>query len=129
MQKVDHLSSRLDRGLQSWCERRRAKLAELGAKISPRTLLNKIMDAQRHIKNFAERLVNTETKILKDRATRLENLSGMLESLSFKKVLERGYAVVRDAGGDIISSAGKAAKNQDLVIQFKDGETPVTTRK
>jgi len=129
MQKVDHLSSRLERGLQSWLDRRVARVNEQAAKISPRALLNKIADAQRHIKNFAERLVNTETKILKDRATRLANLSSLLESLSFERVLDRGYAVVFDAQGGIVSSAKAAEKEGGLKIRFRDGETPVTTTK
>ena len=129
VQKVDHLSSRLEHGLASWLQKRSARLNELGAKISPRALVQKIADAGRHLKSFAERLTNAETRLLADRARSLKNLSGMLESLSFERVLERGYAVVFDAKGGIVSTANAAGKEDSLKIRFKDGETPVTTKK
>lgn len=128
MQKLDHLSSRLDTGLSSWLERRAAKVNELSAKISPRALAQRVRDAARHVGGFAERLANTEGKILKDRQRDLQNLSSMLESLSFERVLERGFAVVYD-GKNIVSSAKAADKGADLKIRFRDGETKVTASK
>jgi exodeoxyribonuclease VII large subunit len=125
MQRLDNLSGRLDSGLQTWLERRSARIKELSAKISARALLNKIADAQRHMKNFGERLTNTERRILKDRQEKLKNLSSLLDSLSFERVLDRGYAVVFDTKGNIVSSAKTAAAEKDLKIRFRDGETAV----
>ncbi len=128
-QKLEHLSTRLDMGLESWVQKRDARLRELGAKISPQRILHKIDDTAKHIRNFHERLVNTESKILRDRTQKLENLSSLLNSLSFERVLERGYAVVRDAKGELISTAKQAQAAQDLRIQFKDGEIPAIAKK
>ena len=44
----------------------------------------------------------------------------MLDSLSFKKVLDRGYAVVRGADGRVVSSANEAGKEAELTIEFKE---------
>ena len=129
MQRLDHLSAKLDHGLQVWLDRRTARVRELAAKISVHALKRRIDDGARQLKNFAERLVNTEAKILRDRQQKLANLSALLESLSFKKVLERGYAVVRDATGGVISTAAQAAAEGSILIQFKDGETEATVKK
>lgn len=61
-------------------------------------------------------------KILFEKKTsKLSNFSGLLESLNFKKVLERGFAIVRDASGKTIKTAA-AANNEDVLdIQFSDG--------
>jgi exodeoxyribonuclease VII large subunit len=129
MQKLDSLSGRLDTGLQSWLDRRTAQVNQLAAKISLRALRQKIADAERHIRNFAERLVNTEGKILKDRQQKLANLSSLLESLSFKGVLARGYSVVRDAKGNIVSSVKQALTEKDVLIVFSDGEAEASVKK
>ena len=129
MQRLDNLSARLDTGLQSWLDRRTARVNELAAKISVHALRRKIDEAARHVKNFGERLVNTEAKILRDRLQKLANLSSLLESLSFERVLERGYAVVRDAKGEIISSAKQAVAEKDVTIRFRDGEADATVTK
>ncbi|TAL30695.1 MAG: exodeoxyribonuclease VII large subunit [Alphaproteobacteria bacterium] len=129
MQKLDSLSGRLDMGLQSWLDRRTAQVNQLAAKISLSALRQKIGDAERHIRNFAERLVNTEGKILKDRQQKLANLSALLESLSFKGVLARGYSVVKDAKGNIVSSVKQAVAEKDVLIVFHDGEAEATVKK
>lgn len=118
-QRLDHLSSRLDAGLGAWVERRRGQVRELSARLSARGLLQRIQDARRIAAGLAERLAHAETKILSERQRRLENLAALLESLSFERVLDRGYAVVFGKNGEIISSAAKAGGDVD--IRFRDG--------
>ncbi len=128
MQKLDHLSSKLDHGLQNWLQKRTAALNELSAKLSPHPLRRQIKDAQRLVSGMEERLAQTERKILHDRAISLKNLAAMLESLSFKRVLERGYAVVHDSKGNIVTSAKALKAGQDISIQMKDGQKAATVK-
>ena len=60
----------------------------------------------------------------RDRA-RLEGLGRLLGSLDPRALLSRGYAMVRDAGGAIVTTAAKARAAGDLRLQFADGEVPV----
>jgi exodeoxyribonuclease VII large subunit len=129
MQRLDHLSSRLDTGLKNWLHRRNAVLNELSAKLSPKTLGRQIKDMQRIVAGMSERLTQTERKILHERNVALRNLAGMLENLSFKRVLDRGYAVIRDGKGDILTSVKNLASGQDIHIQLKDGETAAAIKK
>jgi exodeoxyribonuclease VII large subunit len=122
IQRLDHLSSKLDLGLSNWLHRRSAKLNELSAKLSPQNLTRQVKDMLRILSGYGERLAHTEQKILTDRTIKLKNLSSLLESLSFERVLERGYAVVFDDKGGIISSAAKTAAGQKIKIRFRDGE-------
>jgi len=128
-QKLEHLSTRLDLGLAGWVQKRDARLREFGAKLSPQRVLQKIADAQRHTGNFGERLANTQTKILQDRQRHLANLDAMLQSLSFERVLDRGYAVVFDKTGNIISNADAAQKSGDVTLRFRDGEAAASVKK
>lgn len=125
MQRLDHLSSKLDMGLKNWLERRSAILKTLSAKLSVQPIVKQIDNNRRMVNVLGERLVNTERKILHERTVKVKNLGAMLESLSFERVLERGYAVVSDAQGEIISSALDVTADQPLKIRFKDGEKTV----
>ena len=49
----------------------------------------------------------------------LEHSNQMLSSLGYKKVLARGYAIVRDSAGKIISHSENAP--QPATIEFSDG--------
>ena len=53
--------------------------------------------------------------------TGLAALSQLFESLNYKAVLARGYALVRDADGDPVSSAAAVHPAQALAIEFADG--------
>lgn len=121
LQRLDHLASRLDGGLQSWLDKRKSAVAELAARISTRALLQRLTDAARLLGTHSERLKNTEHKILTDRSNKLKNLSALLDSLSFERVLERGYSVVYDTKGNIVSSAAALAKGDTLKLRLKDG--------
>ncbi|SBV34572.1 Exodeoxyribonuclease 7 large subunit (fragment) [uncultured Sphingopyxis sp.] len=60
----------------------------------------------------------------RDRAL-LEGLGRLLASLDPRALLSRGYAMVRDGGGAIVTSAGKAKDAGHLRLQFADGDVPV----
>ena len=60
----------------------------------------------------------------RDRA-RLEGLERLLVSLDPRALLSRGYAMVRDSGGAIVTTAVKARGAGHLRLQFADGEVPV----
>jgi exodeoxyribonuclease VII large subunit len=121
LQRLDHLASKLDGGLQSWLDKRKSAVAELAARISARALLQRLTDAARLLGTHGERLKNTEQKILADRTNKLQNLSSLLDSLSFERVLERGYSVVYDAKGHIVSTAAALAKGDAVKLRLKDG--------
>lgn len=60
----------------------------------------------------------------RDRAL-LEGLGRLLTSLDPRALLSRGYAMVRDAGGSIVTTAAKAQDAGHLSLQFADGDVPV----
>lgn len=125
VQKLTHFSTRLEMGLTAWLDRRAARLRELEAGLSPRRSQQRIAEQQRHIGNFEERLLNSGRKLLEERARRLAHVSSLLDSLSFERVLERGYAVIYNPDGCIVPTKAEAARLSDLTIRFKDGELPV----
>jgi exodeoxyribonuclease VII large subunit len=53
----------------------------------------------------------------------LQAADRLLESFSYKGVLDRGYAVVRDAGGTPLTSVSAISSGQALELELKDGRT------
>lgn len=58
---------------------------------------------------------------LDDAAVRLATQAKLLEALSFRATLERGFALVRTADGGLKRGAGELASGEKLVLQFHDG--------
>ncbi|MGU3362317.1 exodeoxyribonuclease VII large subunit [Methylobacterium sp. M6A4_1b] len=71
------------------------------------------------------RLVRAGARLTERRADRLAGLTGLLGSLSYRAVLARGYALVRDADGRAIRSAAQAAPR--MTLEFADGLVGVHT--
>jgi exodeoxyribonuclease VII large subunit len=125
-----HLHLRLSRGaagrfgpqlLAVGNERRRQRLvrAELG--LRPEVL-------ERGIHRLRERLEARGARLgrIGDRSTRtarsaLDALSRTLETLGPHKVLERGFAIVRDERGAVLTRAADAGGAAGLEVEFADG--------
>ena len=49
-------------------------------------------------------------------------LDRLLDSFSYERVLERGFALVRDAKAQPVTSAGTLKSGMELALRFHDGE-------
>lgn len=71
--------------------------------------------------SLAGRLENAMYTLHAQRAARLENIAHHLALLDPAQVLARGYSMVQDAGGHVVSDAGGLAAGAELRITFAQG--------
>ncbi len=102
-QRLDDWAERLPRAASWRTERARADLARVGASLRPVML---------HDRLSRERM-------------RLAAFERLLRSLDPRALLARGYAMVADEAGGLVTNATAARKAQVLVLGFADGEVPV----
>ncbi len=69
---------------------------------------------------FGARLGKALTRRLRENATALDQLGRRLESVSYKNILDRGFAVVRDAAGAPLSKGAGLAPGTAISIEFSD---------
>lgn len=86
-----------------------------------------VAERESQLDHLFKNLERSGLGLIKDYEKQLIHASRMLETLSFHKVLERGFAVVRGTGGRIIPDAEAASGEDTLSVQFRD--THVTVRK
>jgi len=60
------------------------------------------------------------------KAVRYETAAKLFDSLNYKAVLERGFALVRDSDGQPLRSADAVADGRALVLEFADGRADAT---
>jgi exodeoxyribonuclease VII large subunit len=120
-QRLDVLGGRLPRALQAVTQRRRALLVERSAGLRPKVLIRAIEvkgDVLQRVIVGLSRAGNNQVRRWNDQLNALERLR---ETLGYQATLERGYAVVRNEAGRVVSDAKTAAGQRVLEIQFKDG--------
>jgi len=74
----------------------------------------------RDVGSLGGRLHQAQARLRDGAEKRLASLSGLLESYSYKGVLERGFVLVRDASGAPVLSAGTLAPGDGISLTFRD---------
>ena len=123
-QRLDDWSDRLRNGLTNRLERSRQTLARLLAGLSPTALVREIAGATDRLTRTGERLRPAAARLLERQRERLDSLGLRLESVSYNKVLERGFALVQRADGRAVARATSLKPGDDIAIRFHDGEAP-----
>ena len=75
---------------------------------------------------FTERTTRAMKVLIEAREARLERAAQLLGALSYKSVLARGYALVRDADGVTLRSATAVQPGTHLALEFSDGTVGAT---
>ncbi len=117
-QRLDDWGERLGNALSVGMDRRARKLD--AARLTPPT--QAIALARGKLGAEARALGVAGVGLLAKPAQRLERAGALLESYSHQRVLERGFALVRDEGGDPVTSRKAVKSGMALDIRFHDGD-------
>lgn len=100
----------------------RNRCREWGARLFPALARGLAGPRQRErLEALSDRLDNAVRSGLAARAEGLASLDRLRQSLGYTETLRRGYAVVRDGAGHVLTSRDKAAAATALEIEFQDG--------
>lgn len=99
-QRADDAAQRLDRALERRVTAARGKLDRTAGALRPALLTQRIAAARQ----------------------RLDNTFKLVEALNPAHVLDRGYALVTDRNGGVVSSAPAARRAGALTVRFGDGD-------
>ncbi len=126
-QRLDVAAHRLAAALMHLAQARRAQLARAGARLSPHLLRRFIGQERQRVQTLAGRMPRAVETVLERRRARLETVSRLLESLDYRAVLKRGYALVHEAASDkVLTAAAQVKPGQALRLEFHDGSVPAT---
>jgi len=145
MQRLDGWTERLGLGVAAFFRRRHERLAALAARIGTpdqqiarknqalghaAVLLGKAVEKflQARDRRLERATAALKPKLIRDRLERaalaLENAGKLLDSFSYKHVLERGFVLVRDAEDRPVTRAAAVAPGMRLALGFADGTVP-----
>ncbi|MEO1015320.1 MAG: exodeoxyribonuclease VII large subunit [Pseudomonadota bacterium] len=121
-QRVDRAGDRLVAALAARRAAADARFAQAGARLGPQALRPMAGRLRDRFETVATRLDRTRERDLPQRAERLANAAKLLETLSHKSALRRGFALVLDENGRLVSRAVEASPGDRVRIAFDDGE-------
>ena len=124
-QRLDHLAARLPSALRARTAREHIRLAKASAGLRPVALRQAISQKHDNLQRVVARISQTRLTFFRPFRDRLAGLDRIHNSLGYQKTLERGYAVIRDGSGIVITNVKAAEAASVLNIQLKDGRLNV----
>ncbi|MHA6691785.1 exodeoxyribonuclease VII large subunit [Devosia sp. A449] len=107
-------------------ERKRAQFDAISPKLSPNALKSELRHSQGQLAPLTARLLAGITQTLADRRAGLAQSGKLLASLSYKNVLARGYAVIKDGEGNLVQQRAGLQPGDMVAIEFADGAVGAT---
>ena len=118
--RLEGLQRQMAAALQRQAQSARGRLEALRSRAVLKDPLRPVQDRRQTLDRLTERLAAAEAAVLSEHRTRLTRLAAGLDAMSPLKVLARGYAVVSDESGKMITQARDTRQGQTVRITFRD---------
>jgi exodeoxyribonuclease VII large subunit len=125
-QRLDRAAAQLPRALRANAHVYERRLSAIGGRLTVNMLKTRIANAREQIQRLGASARRASALQLQQRDTRLKYVSQLLNALSYKGVLDRGFALVRQTDGSPLHRAAGVVASQHLSIEFADGQIGAT---
>ena len=126
-QQFDSIAMRLGQALAMAARIKRTDYEKIGARLNWRGVANLVKAGLEKVDAIAQRNWRAMDQSIAQIQARLEQAGRVLSSLSYKNVLERGFAVILDDSGNALTSVKKLRANGRINVQMKDGKVAAQT--
>ncbi|NIY77672.1 exodeoxyribonuclease VII large subunit [Thalassospira sp. HF15] len=124
--RLENAALRLDGAMKSALQMQQSRLDRAVAGLRPSDAKRDIARTDKQIIDLGTRLQAAMGNILTREAEGLARYDRLLESYSYRNVLKRGFAVVRDRGGNLVGKSTDLVTGETYDLEMGDGITPVT---
>lgn len=126
-QGLDELSERLSLALERGLALRHERVLALAQHLSPKFLLLQMNRQRDQLGSMMQRAQQGMLRSMERSEAKLSRLDELLQSLNVLAVMQRGFAIVKDAQGKVLTRAAAVADGANLTLQFADGTKQVKT--
>ncbi len=122
-QRLDHAGERLGGALRRNLSEHRAGFLKAAALLRSRTIADRVRLGRERLATLNIRANRAQVSRLGEAGKHLSGLSRVLEGISYRAVLERGFTLVKGADGQLRRRAESIRAGEILILNFADGET------
>ena len=119
-QRYDRAAERLNAALVSNTRAAQSKLDRVAARLRPEALAQDIVRRRELLSRVSARISPAMRRTLEAHRKHLDGAARMLESLSHKSVLARGFALVHRADGSLVRAAKDLSPGDEIELTFAD---------
>lgn len=123
-ESLAELSDQLTRALLDTLNTRRWSLSDAQNRLLRRAPRARILNDRQRLDDLLHRAETALAHHMKLHRTRLDGLTQKMTALNPLAILERGYAVVTQAGGQVVRRTNQVSPGEPLTIRVADGTFP-----
>ncbi len=120
--RFDNLCLRTDSSLMNKVKNARIRLQRTDVALDVRRMSDRIVQNSYALDDLSNRMDNGILSRLNSFSVKLESLFIKLDGLSPMNVLERGYSIIKDDKGNILTSVEQMSKGMKVHMMMKNGE-------
>ena len=121
-QRLDLTGDRLGQALRRNLQLHRTEFAEAAAQLRAPILRQRMTACGERARVLGDRATRAQKARLAQARRHLDGLARVLDGISYRAALERGFALVRGADGAVRRRAGAIQPGESLRLSFADGE-------
>ena len=123
---INILAQRLPTAIKIYLQNEITNLQTSSSKLNLKILKEKIKNSQNSLSSLKNQLNNNSKTNLSTQSNRVLSASKLLESLSYKSVIKRGFSVVRNSSNIILTKKTDVLNDKKLNVETKFGTINVT---
>ena len=123
---INILAQRLPSAIKIYLQNEITNLQTSSSKLNLKILKEKIKNSQNSLSSLKNQLTNNSKTNLSTQSNRVLSASKLLESLSYKSVIKRGFSVVRNSSNIILTKKTDVLNDKKLNVETKFGTINVT---
>jgi exodeoxyribonuclease VII large subunit len=124
-QRFDSASGRLVLALKANTREQATRLNRVAPRLTLAPMRTLIANERRSLDLSGRRAAQALTRLVAFQRQRFDGVAKLADTLSYKSVLRRGFALVRDEKGKPVHHAGEVRQGVALRLEFADGEVKV----
>ncbi len=126
-QRLDDWSERHASSLPAFITRKSQLLAVVAARLQPRSLMQNIQHLEAKLTEAADRIARIILRNINEHGQKFTHIAQLFESLNYKRVLMRGFVLVRSKERKVITRAAAVYPDELLELEFFDSSKTVRT--
>lgn len=121
LNELNNLKQRLPSSLKIFIQKEISNFQNSGSKLNLNILKEKIRNNQNSLLGISNQFLNNNKNNFISYSNRVNSASKLLESLSYKSVIKRGFAVIRNSSNKVIGKKTDIIRDNKLSIETKFG--------
>jgi exodeoxyribonuclease VII large subunit len=112
---------KLNRALDQRRQRQKDRLTNLGSRVSPRAVERLVGEGQKTLARLDAAMLRAMRQQLSVKVDKVAQRAKLLDAFNYRRVLDRGFAVIRDAAGTPLRQVAALDAAGAVQIELADG--------